>query len=225
MAYKRLDDVQRQEALFAFLSAAANLDGHLVAVVVDKRKKWLSTMPGAADDLQRVFGMKSYWHPRAFESMMRKVHIPAILISLWGAPFGDVTWITDQDEFVANDKRHDDALLAAARMVSFYAPSPKGIFRLVTTAQDPELKDYEDLCAIPDLAAGMLSEVATGLTKNAVWEDKFRRVLSAPLPLKADIIADWFWDAATMLRKTLITIDLVGDQYGIRKIWMDTDNR
>jgi hypothetical protein len=225
MAYKRLDDVQRQEALVAFLSAAANLDGHLVAVAVDKRKKWLSTMPDAADDVQKGFGLKTNWHPRALESMMRKVHFPAILLSLWGKTFGDVTWITDQDEFVANDKRHDDALLAAARMASFYDPRPKGIFRLNTTAQDPELKDYEDLCAIPDLAAGMLSEVATRLSKDAVWEDKFRRVLGGALPLKAAIIADWFWDSATMLRKTLITIDLEGDRYGVRKVWMMDDNR
>lgn len=223
MAYKRLDDPHRQEALFAFLSPAANLDGHLVAVAVDKRQKWLSTMPGAADDIRRGFGLKANWNPRALESMMRKVHFPAILVSLWGTALGNITWITDQDEFVANDSRHDDALLAAARMASFYADRPMGIFRLNTTAQDPELKDYEDLCAIPDLAAGMLSEIATRLSKGAVWEHKFKRVLSAALPMKTDIIADWFWDQTTLLRKTLISVDLEGGRYGVRKIWMMDD--
>jgi hypothetical protein len=224
MAYKRLDDPQRQKALSLFLSAAANLDGHLVAVAVDKQKKWLSTIPGTSDDLQKGFGLKARWKPRALESMMRKVQFPAILLSLWARPLGSVTWITDEDEFVANDSRHDDALLAAARMSSFYAHRPMGVFRMVTTAQDPELKDYEDLCSIPDLAAGMLSEVSTRLSENADWNDEFRRVLGNGLQQKANVIADWFWDETTVLRKTFISIDLEGNGYRVRKIWMEYDN-
>jgi hypothetical protein len=224
MAYKRLDDPQRQKALFEFLVAAANIDGHLVAVAVDKRKKWLSTVPGADEVLRRGWGLKASWKPAALESMIRKVHFPAILISLWASPMANVTWITDEDEFVSNDNRHDDALLAAARMSSIYATRPMGIFRLNTTAQDPEAKDYEDLCAIPDLAAGMLSEVATRLSNDAVWEDEFRRVLRAAMPQKAEIIANWFWDRTTILRKTLISIDVEGNRYGIRKVWMMSDD-
>jgi hypothetical protein len=49
-----------------------------------------------------------------------------------------LTWITDQDEFVANDARHDDALVAAARVSPFYVPHPMGVFALNTTGQDPE---------------------------------------------------------------------------------------
>jgi hypothetical protein len=105
-------------------------------------------------------------------------------------------------------------------MTAFYADRPMGVFRLNTTVQDPELKDYEDLCSIPDLAAGMLAEVATRLSTEASWEDRLRRVLPNGLPYKADIIADWFWDQTTMLRKTLISIDVEGKQYGVRKIWM-----
>jgi len=224
MAYKRLDDPQRQKALLAFLSAAANLDGHLVAVAVDKQKKWLSTVPGASDKLRKGFGLKARWKPRALESMMRKVQFPAILLSLWARPLGSITWITDEDEFVSNDSRHDDALLAAARMSSFYAHRPMGVFRMVTTAQDPESKDYEDLCAIPDLAAGMLSEVSTRLSKDADWKDEFRRVLDNRLLPKADIIADWFWDETTVLRKTFISIDLEGNSYRVRKIGMECND-
>ena len=220
MSYKRLDDPQRQEALVPFLRAAADLDGHLVAIAVDKRKKWLSTMPGSSDDLRKSFGLMSSWNPRSLEAMLRKVQITAILLSIWAEPYTDVTWITDQDEFVANDKRHDDALLAAARMTSFYISHSMGVFRLNTTGQDPDLTDYEDLCSIPDLAAGMLSEVSTRLSREAVWEEKLRRVLTAPMPLKTDIIADWFWDEQMTLRKTLITVDVEGTQYGVRKVWM-----
>jgi hypothetical protein len=218
MAYKRLNDPVRQNALVPFLAAAANLDGHLVAIAVDKKKKWLSTAPNTADDLRRAFGLKASWNPRAFEAMMRKVHLTAILLSIWSRPYGNVTWITDQDEFVANDARHDDALQAVARMSAFYLPHPMGTFRLNTTGQDPEEHDYEDICSIPDLAAGMLSEISTRLSREGTWQNRMRK-LHSDLPIKADVIADWFWDSAMRLRKTMITIDIEGARYAVRRVW------
>lgn len=218
MAYKRLDDPLRQNALIPFLSAAAGLDGHLVAIAIDKKKKWLSTAPGASDRLLRELNLKATWNARALEGMLRKVHITAILLSLWSRPYSNVTWITDQDEFVANDLRHDDALLAAARYSSFYIDHPMGVFRLNTTGQDVDACDFEDLCAIPDLAAGMLSDVTTRL-RNRRWEDRLWR-LSSDLPLKAEVIADWFWDESMALRKTLISIDVHGTKFGVRKVSM-----
>jgi hypothetical protein len=217
MAYKRLGDPVRQRALVPFLTAAANLDAHLVAVAVDK-KKWLSTVPNSIDDLRQIFGLRASWNPRSFEAMARKVHLTAILISIWSRPYTNVTWITDQDEFVANDARHDDALLAAARLSSMYLQHPMGVFRLNTTGQDPEASQYEDLCAIPDLAAGMLSEISTRLSKEGSWENRIRRI-GSDLPVKAEIIADWFWDTEMCLRKTLIAIDVEGPRYAVRKVW------
>jgi len=220
MSYKKLGDPIRQQALVSFLTAAANLDGHLVAVAVDKRKKWLSTAPDVADEFRQSLGLTANWNPRAFEAMARKVHLAGILISLWARPYTDVTWITDEDAFVANEVRHDDALLVAARFSSFYSPFPMGVYRMNTTGQDSESRDYEDLCAIPDLAAGMLSEISTRLSKVAVWENRMRRVLDGALPTKTEIIADWFWDVNMPLRKSLISIDVEGERYGVRKIWM-----
>lgn len=220
MSYKRLDDPQRQEALVPFLAAAADVDGHLVAIAVDKRKKWLSTVPGFADDLRQTLGLKASWNPRSLEAMMRKVHFTALLLSIWSRPYTNVTWITDEDEFVANDERHDDALQAAARMSSFYFSHPMGVFQLNTTSQDAETKDYEDFCAIPDLAAGMLSEISTRLAKEGAWEDRLRCVLDRSLPPKTDLIAKWFWDEDMRLRKTLVTIDVEGTRFGVRKVWM-----
>jgi len=220
MAYKRLDDPLRQNALMPFLAAAAGLDGHLIAIAIDKRKKWLSTAPGASDQLLREVNLKAKWNARALESMLRKVHITAILLSLWSRPYSNVTWITDQDEFVANDLRHDDALLAAARYSSFYIDHPMGVFRLNTTGQDVDARDFEDICAIPDLAAGMLSDVSTRL-RNRRWEDRLWK-LSSDLPLKAEVIADWFWDDAMALRKTLISIDVHGAKFGVREVSMMT---
>jgi len=220
MSYKRLDDGHRRHALIPYLQAAADLDGHLVAIAVDKRKKWLSTTEGTAADLCQAFGLRAKWSARGLELLMRKVHFNAIMLSIWSQPYCDLTWITDQDEFVANDRRHDDALLAGARMSSFYVPHPMGVFRLNTTGQDSEATDYEDVCAIPDLAAGMLSEIATRVAADMPLEDGVLFAMESGMPTKAEIIADWFWDDRMSLRKTLISIDVRGSQYAVRKVHM-----
>jgi hypothetical protein len=93
-----------------------------------------------------------------------------------------------------------------------------GILRLNTTGQDPETNEFEDLCAVPDLAAGMLSEIATRLAKEGKWEDRMRKTLESDLPLKAEVISDWFWDTAMRLRKTFITIDVEGTRFSVRKV-------
>lgn len=217
MAYKRLDDVERQRALVPFLAAAADLDAHLVAIAVDKRKQWLSIMPTAADQLWTAFGLQATWKPKALESMMRKVHFMAILLSIWSRDRTHVTWITDQDEFVGNSDRHDDALRVIDRMGSFYLSHPMGEFRLNPTAQYGGASDFEDICAIPDLAAGMLAEISIRLSKTGNWTAPMRKLVGA-LPQKADVISNWFWDSDMRLRKSFISVDVDGAHYGVRRV-------
>lgn len=218
MAYKRLDDGARQRALVPFLAAAADLDAHLVAIAVDKRKKWLSIAPSAAGELRNAFGLRAPWKPQALEAMMRKVQFMAILLSIWSRNRTHVTWITDQDEFVANDVRHDDALRMVGQMGAFYLSHPMGEFRLNTTGQDLEATDFEDFCAIPDLAAGMLAEISNRLAKQGSWGTTMRK-LEGSLPLKAQAISDWFWCSDMRLRKTFISVDVEGSRYGVRRVW------
>jgi hypothetical protein len=70
MSYKKLGGPKRQQALGSFLTASADLDGHLVAIAVDKKKKWLSTAPDVADDFRhQVIASRS--HPRRSYSSAR----------------------------------------------------------------------------------------------------------------------------------------------------------
>jgi hypothetical protein len=220
MSYKRLGDPVRQRALIPFLEAAANLDGHLVAIAVDKRKRWLSVMDGNTDRIAEAFELKSPWNARALESMLRKTQFVAILLSMWALRMSNITWITDADEFVANDLRHDDALRAAARFSGFYLPGPQGVFRLNTTSQDEDGTNFEDLCAIPDLAAGMLSEIFTRLYQAGPWKDRMEKAIHGELPYKASLLADWFWDSEMRLRKTLISFDVMEEQWSVRRVTM-----
>jgi hypothetical protein len=223
MSYKGLNDRQRRDALNPYLRAAAELDGHLVAIAVDKRKRWLSIPAGKHEDLRAALDIpfRSRWNARALEAMLRKVHCIAALLPLWTVPYGNVSWITDHDAFLANDARHDDALAAFGRMCSFYLTYPMGVVRLNSTQQDPEACEFEEFCAIPDLAAGMLSDIVTGLGSERPWEERFNLTLRRPIAPKTELIADWFWDEATPLRKTLVCVDLAPEgRYGVRKFWM-----
>lgn len=218
MSYKRLGDPRRQKALVPFLTAAAGLDGHLVAIAVDKKKKWLSLPKTAYEPFLGILNLTGSWNPKSLEEMMRKVHFMALLTPIWAGPNARVTWITDEDEFIANASRHNDVLQTAARMTSLYSPRPMHTLRINSTDQDIGEMDYEDLCAIPDLAAGMLSEVASGLNQKGSGETKFKMALHSELPTKAQVLANWFWDEDMRLRKTFITIDTQETKFTVRKI-------
>jgi hypothetical protein len=223
MAYKSLGDAVRQAALPDFLAAAAALDGHLVAIAVDKRQKWLSTSPGEAGRFHQAFHLQCFWNPRALEALVRKAHFLALLLSVWAPAGADITWLTDHDEFVANDKRHDDALATAGRLSAIYLNRTMGIFALNTTAQDAPGRYYEDLCSVADLAAGMLSDVRRGLGADASWDVGPLRLQEPALSLKAQLLLDWFADGDMRLRKTLISIDHLGAQSVVREIWIEPD--
>ena len=223
MAYKRLSDPARQDALGPFLEAAANLDAHLVAIAVDKQKKWLSLIPEEIDRFRNANRLTANWSPRSLEGMIRKVQFPAILASIWSQQHMNIRWITDQDEFVVNDRRHDDALASWARFLGYYLDHPLGIVALNTTAQDTSSRVFEDLCAIPDLAAGMLSDVSARLPRGGSWEAQQEKELLDNLPMKAEILTDWFWDETTRIRKTLISIDVEGDKFAVRRVWKKSE--
>lgn len=218
MSYKRLDDRQRQAALIPFLEAAADLDGHLVAIAVDKRQKALSTDLGDLDEIHAMLGLTARWRTHALEVMLRKVLFPALLLPLWSVERTNVTWITDRDEFVQNDGRHDDALATFARMMGYFLRYPMGDIRLHTTGQDSGRYRFEDLCSIPDLAAGMLSDVLAAMSRDGRSDDNHNRLVNTHLQVKAEVLAEWFWDQSTRLRKTAIVIDVVDAERSIVRL-------
>jgi hypothetical protein len=168
MAFKSLGDRYRQRALIPFLEAAETIHGHIVGLIVTKDFTNMAWRVAYSDDLPARFGLSGKWSETSFESMFRTAHMFAVFLSLWSRPRMNVTWITDEDEIVANDKRLDDIHQIAARLVSRYVPHNMGVFAMNSTTIDGKDRFFEDFVSISDLAAGMLSEVA----------DKLGRVLS-----------------------------------------------
>jgi hypothetical protein len=219
MSFKRLSDPLRQKALIPFLQAADALNGHLVGVLVHKDVRFLTTGKKTYERWAKPFRLSAQWNAGAFENMARKAHFFALCVAQWSRPGSDITWITDEDEFVANDARLDDAQNFAAKLSSFYTPHSLGIFAMNSTAIDANDRAFEDFVAIPDLAAGMLSELCSQL---ATWKD-LSELAQYPLDdgqltLKSEIILDWFWFPSSRLRRTCIVIDKLGNKMRVMRL-------
>ncbi len=121
----------------------------------------------------------------------------------------NVSWITDEDDIVANAERLEDAHEFAANLSGIYLGHNLGEFMMNTPAVMPEERLFEDFLAIPDLAAGMIGEVlAVAPSRDAIRrpgldDQKF-------LSEKTEIIADWFWHSIGSLKKGCILIDRKG---------------
>ena len=223
LSFKRLDDPNRQKALVPFLQAADHLTGHIVAVLVDKRIKRLATDENSLE-LMNTICPRGKWNPESFEAMARKVHFFSLCLSLWANPGSNVTWITDEDEFVANEQRLDEAHKYAAKLSSLYSPFKKGVFAMNTTAIDGKNREYEDFVAIPDLVAGMMTEVCTKLSAFKNWNKIEASEYALPdedLSYKSALISDWFWYDALTLKRTCILINKFDeDRNVVRRLTM-----
>jgi hypothetical protein len=209
MSFKNLNDRHRRRALVPFLEAAESLDGHVVAVAMPKDLERLSTSTNSMDLWENLHGLQARWDARWFEQMVRVAHLFSLFLAAWSSPGMNVSWVTDNDSIVANDGRLDDMHQLAARFSSLYVPHRLGEFMMNTVAVDSEDRSFEDFVAIPDLAAGMLSEVLSGTTTDE--PSRKRRLRTKELSEKSDIIADWFWYQGGSLKKTCILIDRVDE--------------
>jgi hypothetical protein len=220
MSFKRLDDVARQTALFEFLNAANVLDGNLVVIAVHKNVRLHPMSSVEAENLAKNFGSEGKWKGASFELAFRKAHFFALLVSQWARPMSDVTWITDQDEFVANEDRHDVMQKIAARITVLYLNRSMRVFAMNTTKDDgPEL-EFEDFVSIPDLAAGMVGELSSRLSKYDTWSniDGRHELFDDHVQDKTSFLVDWFWKSGGRLRKTCVIVDKQPSQSRIFKL-------
>jgi hypothetical protein len=89
-----------------------------------------------------------------------------------------------------------------------------------STAIDDHHRGFEDFVALPDLAAGMLSEIASGFINHPVASEHYI-CSSVNVSDKAQVIADWFWWPHANLKRTCILIDTAGpQQFKVTRITM-----
>lgn len=225
ISFKGLNDGQKRRALVLFLEAAESLTGHVVAVITNKQFNRLSTGENSLELWRTLHGLSGIGKPRAFEELCRTSHFFSLLLGEWSRPGMNVTWITDEDEIVANDNRLDDALNLSARLSNLYVPHVLGEFAMNTVAWNKNEMSFEDFVGIPDLAAGMLAEVATKFWHQYDWSSGDALEFNPDqLTAKLKIIADWFWYPSEQLKKTSILIDRFdAERFIVQKVEISAD--
>lgn len=168
MAYSRLSDVQRAEALLPFLRAADSIPGLLASFLIDKRLGRVFTRSGrpAASSLPEFIS----WRKDALERLLRVLHLAGMLLAGLSMPGQDVLWITDNDAIVPNVERLTQATQLAAQVASVYLPHTLGRLRFGRASEtEPGDQQIEDLLSLPDLVSGTLAEALTALRRNQAF--------------------------------------------------------
>lgn len=150
MAFKKLDDALRINALPTFLEAASQLNGVLACIAVEKS---FQLAPKEA-----LSPLQYKWVPEPLEKLLEVCIFGAGLVNGLRSPGQNVRWLTDDDAIVVNEEARADARNLMTSCL-FLHPDEKPVFALGVASEftDDGLR-AEDLLAIPDLAAGAFSE-------------------------------------------------------------------
>lgn len=213
MSYKNLNDGIRRKALIPFLNNADAFTGLCCVIIVHKSLGQMATSPNSLNIWQKLHGTEARWAPRAFEAMARVAHFYCLLLSVVSSPHQHVTWITDQDEIVANDDRLTDVMHFVAKMAGFYVGHPLGEFAMNTTEVDTGDRAFEDFVAVPDLVAGAFADIVTVWSQQPDWRYGGDLALDpAAIPAKANVISAWFCSKTASLKRCAVLIDQFDEQ-------------
>ena len=129
----------------------------------------MSTRSQSVDVWRELHGLEGRWVIPGFENMVRIVHFVCLLLGAASRPNQHVTWITDEDEIVANDDRLTDVMNLMASMSGLYVDHPLGEFAMNSTQVDSGDRAFEDFVAGPDLVAGAFADIVTAWARQPEW--------------------------------------------------------
>ncbi|MCG8586616.1 MAG: hypothetical protein MI757_18080 [Pirellulales bacterium] len=169
LSFKALGDRRRASSLSDFLDAANDLSGILISFGVHKKLKPLFTVPGDLDWAKETLGLRARWKPKTFEHLMRLTTFVTFVCGGLVQDHQDIMWVTDDDDFTGKHDRMVDVTNVLRFLRSINQPSHHGeaLFQAVSaTPNEKHQMMFEDLCSIPDLAAGALSELWTKVSRD-----------------------------------------------------------
>jgi hypothetical protein len=210
MAYKSLKDALRERALGDFLDTADTLVGLSVTILVDKHIKSLFEDGTGLNWQSPELAPFRHWPKHTFEKMLRIVHFIGFFIAGLSRPGQNIYWITDEDDIAANENRLRDLTKILANVSSHYITHDLGHLRCGTTKSDDGSRQLEDLASIPDLVAGVLTEIMTEQHKQGLSAG--HRIINPPakeLRTKATRLMDWFATNRKSLKRLVFSIEAV----------------
>jgi hypothetical protein len=217
MSFKGLNDKQRSEALFSFLTSCTQLNGLVFSLAINRSIKDLFDSPTKDPDPSLV-PIIERWKVGPFEKLVLSVQTVSLLLAGLSRPGQDVLWITDEDAIAANQDRLTDACMVMDNVSGHILPHDLRHFRFGTAERsDDGTKRVEDLLAVPDLVSGFLVDLLSNYHRQGL---RFSPdiVLGIPdsLQAKSRFIGHWFACPCGNLRKLVYLIDPVKGSPRIR---------
>lgn len=212
ISYKKLTDSRKRDALPDLLASAADIEGVLFNIVVRTSIRSLFDNSGKVDFEDWGLQSWNHWPVRQFERLLRITHFYSFLAASLSAPGQQLNWITDQDEFVANDQRKAEVVSQTSHLLDRYLSHKVRDFRFGTTADDLDDLPLEDLAAIPDLAAGSLAELFSAFGDANINIGSGLSV-SAPEGLKTKVshLLTWLSGSNRRLACEIFVVDPIKD--------------
>lgn len=203
LAFKKLGDRQRTQALPAFVESMNLLNGVVLSVAVSKSVGPIFARPGVSRD-----PLCSRWKGPVLEKVLRITHILGLLLAGLARPLQNVLWFTDDDAMAATHYHLRDLSEALMRVSSAYLRYSLGHLRCTTTGiQADKTRLVEDLVAIPDLVAGTFGAYISALRTGHP---------SSP-DLRYTPILKWISAPKTSVACVFVTIESApGRRYGIQ---------
>ena len=130
MSYKALNDGRRRQALLPFLAAADLIPGVLATVLIDK--EFSQSFVLTSNDRSELPSGIAKWPRQVILKMMFVAHLGALFLAGLSGPGQNILWLTDNDDFVANDERVVDLTALFAGVISQYCEHRLGHFRFGT---------------------------------------------------------------------------------------------
>jgi hypothetical protein len=224
MGYKSLNDQRRRDALVPFLRAANTLPGLLVTFVLDNQATFLLS-DDPPDKSDSAVGMLSGWSKSSFRKLTRVGHLAALLVAGMSAPKQNVIWISDDDELAPNVEKIREATRVFGHLLNHTLNHDLSHIRFGTTSfTDGGQRQVEDAVALPDLAAGAIAEIFSGVHRNVGSLANTGKLLLPPFQqasVKSRTIAHWLADSNHPLKKliVLVTSDAQGSSVRVMELF------
>jgi hypothetical protein len=212
MSYKNLNDAQRRKALVPFLEAADQINGICLLMAFDKRLGRLCTWEGLYEKAKLEGIIKGKWNQSNLEQMMRTVQLVSTLLAAVAVRGQNIYWISDLDECFATEERKMDTARMMSSFTSEYIKHDLGELGIGTTEIDEGDRLEEDLTAIPDLAAGAVSDLLNQMHHH-LGTIPLVPTFVPTLSGKTDLIASWFFSGKGQLVKLASVVRFVAHKH------------
>jgi hypothetical protein len=207
LSFKDLSDRLKQASLVPFLSITKEITGIVVSIVISKQVNNIWCDKALFDMVSPL--RKGKWNVHFYEKAFCIAHFVSILIAGLSLSNQNIYWMSDEDDILANREKMEDVALIASAFTNQYTPHPLGKLNIETIATSSNRVFFEDLCAIPDLAAGSLAEVINYYSKEfGGILPRLEKIQLGPFfSGKTNTIARWTLNSTAKFKQIKILVD------------------